>query len=354
MKKLILNLLFISATSLLLAQPVLTNSNFTPAIGETQLYFVADTNSVIDNTIGANVVFDYTQLRDYGKKQTQYFVNPTTTANSSDYPNATYTDTTGGFAGNMKYNQSFTTDSLNVIGLVLDINSFGRVIAKYDDDPEIIMKFPFGYGDSLTDNYGGTFTSVAAPLPTTGRGSITVNADAWGTLKLPNAVSIDSVLRVVRVEDLLTDTIFLQPVLPNILPIQISAIQTSYYKPSISKSPLLSFISTYLAGDTIVTVVSQYDMFGVGIEEFVENIQLSVFPNPTNNSTTISFDLENNMLVTAQLMNNVGQKVASIFNGPLQKGMNKLTVNTSNLSKGIYFVHLTLDYKTIVTKLLIE
>ncbi|MCO6500789.1 MAG: T9SS type A sorting domain-containing protein [Vicingus serpentipes] len=354
MKRLILHLLLILSSSLLIAQPILTNSNFTPVAGESQLYFVADTNSVIDNTTGANVIFNYTQLRDYGQTQTQYFVDPTTTANTSDYPSATYTDTTGGFAGNMKYNQSFTTDSLNIIGLVLDINSFGRVVAKYDDDPEIIMKFPFGYGDTYTDDYGGTFTSAAAPLPTKGRGSVTVTADAWGTLELPMSVTIDSVLRVVRVEDLLTDTIFLQPILPNILPIQVSAIQTSYYKPSLSKNPLLSFIETYIAGDTIITVVSQYDMFGVGIEEFKENIQLNIFPNPTSSVTSVSFNLETATFVTAQLMNSVGQKVALIYNGQLQKGSNKLNIDTSNLSKGIYLINLTFGNKTITAKLLVE
>jgi len=354
MKKLSLSLFCILFSAILFAQPILTSSNFTPLAGESQLFYVADTNSILDNTTGANVIFNYTGLRDFGNTQTQYFVDPTTTTNTSDYPTATYTDTTGGFPGNLKYNQSFTPDSLNIIGLVLDINTFGTVVAKFDDDPEKIMTFPFGYGDSFTDKYGGTFTSASAPLPTTGAGTVTVSADAWGTLKLPNSLDVDSVLRVVRDEYLKTDTIFLQPLLPNILPIEITAVQTSYYKPSLSKAPLLSFIETDIAGNVTTTVLSQYDVYGVGIEELTEDIQLNVFPNPSNNSTSVSFNLEKTTVVSATLMNNLGQNISNIFNGELSKGKNDIKINTTQLSKGFYLINLTLDNKTISTKLLVE
>lgn len=336
------------------SQETITRANFVPNIGESQLFYVADTNSIIDNTVGANVVFDYSQLRTYGQTQTQYFIDPTTTVNTTDYPTATFTDTTGGFAGNLKYNQDFT-DSLNTIGLILDINSFGRVIAKFDADPEIIMKFPFNYGDTFTDNYGGEFTSVAAPLPTNGNGSITVSADAWGKLKLPMSLEIDSVLRISRIENLLTDTIFLQPFLPNILPINVSAEQISYYKPSISKHPLLSFITTYINGDTINTIVSQYPMFGVGINSLNSNINLNIYPNPSNRDfSTLSFHLDNASFINAKLLNSFGQNIKTIFNGKLQSGMNELKIKTNQLSKGIYFLNITIDKQRLVKKLIID
>ena len=354
MKNLFLSLFVIFSSTFLFAQPVLTPANFIPLVGESQLYYVADTNSVLDTTTGANVIFDYTNLRDLGTTQTQYFVDPTSTANSSDYPTATYTDTTDGFPGNLKYNQSFSPDSLNIIGLVLEINTFGTVVAKFDDDPEKIMTFPFNYGDSFTDAYGGEFTSSSAPQPTTGNGTVTVSADAWGTLKLPNFIDVDSVLRVVRDEYLKTDTIFLQPFFPNILPIEVTAVQTSYYKPSISKSPLLSFIETNVAGDVTTAVLSQYDVYGVGVEELKEELAFNIFPNPSNNASTISFELRKRTVVTAQLMNSLGQKITTLFDGELPTGKNKIEINTNQLSKGFYLVNLTIDNKTISTKLLVE
>jgi hypothetical protein len=355
MKKIFLALFVVFTVSItIVAQPTLTQANFVPLIGESQLYYIADTNTILDNTTGANVIFNYTQMRGYGQTQTQYFVDPTTTLNTTDFPTATYTDTTGGSPGNMKYNQDFT-DSLNTIGLVLDINTFGVVVAKYDNDPEILMKFPFNYTDSFTDAYGGQFTSAAAPVPTNATGTVSVSADAWGTLRLPMTPDIDSVLRVVRIENMLTDTIFLQPLFPNILPIPVNATQISYYKPSISKNPLLSFITADVNGDTSISVISQYPMYGVGIEEINENIDILIFPNPANkNFTTLTFDLENKASVNVSIFNNLGQRVKEVFNGKLQKGENKLKVKTSNLSKGLYFININIDNKTITKKLLIE
>ena len=336
------------------AQPTLTQSNFVPGIGDSQLYYVADTNSILDNSSGPNAVFYYSGLRGYGQTQTQYFVTPASTSNAGDYPTATFTDTTAGFDGNLKYNQDFT-DSLNVIGLVLEINTFGTVIAKYDDDPEIFMKFPFNYGDSFTDNYGGTFTSPAAPLPTKGNGTATVTYDAWGTLKLPMTPDIDSVIRIVRVENLLTDTIFLQPILPDILPIPVNATQISYYKPSISKNPLLSFVVADVNGDTNINVISQYPMFGVGVEEYNENVDITIYPNPVNKHfTTLTFELEKKANVNVALFNNLGQNIEEVFGGVLQQGSNSLKVKTSALSKGLYFVNIKIGSRTITKKLIIE
>jgi len=337
------------------AQPTLTQANFIPAIGTSQLYYVADTNTILDNTAGANVVFDYSMMHGYGQSQTQYFIDPTTTPNTGDFPSATFTDTTDNFAVNMKYNQDFT-DSLDLIGLVLEINSFGTVVGKYDADPETVMKFPFNYGDSYTDSYGGQFTSPSVSLPTNGNGTVTVNADAWGTLKLPITPQIDSVLRVVRVENLLTDTIFLQPLFPNILPIPINATQISYYKPSISKNPLLSYIITDVNGDTTINVISQFPMNFVGINESNgNNFGLSLYPNPSNKDySMLSFDLENSALVKINLINQLGQNISSVFNGNMPLGKHQIKIKTSNLSDGLYILNANIGGKIISQKLIVQ
>ena len=354
MKKIYTSLLIILCSGLIaFAQPTLTQTNFIPAINDTQLYYIADTNTVLDNTSGANVIFDYTQMRGYGQTQTQFFVDPTTTPNTLDFPSATFTDTTGGVPESMKYNQDFN-DSLAIIGLVLNINSFGAVLARYTDDPETVMKFPFQYGDSFTDNYGGVFTSPAAPLPTNGAGTVTVTADGWGMLKLPYGLDIDSVLRVVRVETLLTDTIFIPP-FPPILPIPINATQISYYKPSISKNPLLTYINAAVNGDTTTNVISQYPMNGVGINELEENTNVSIFPNPTNkNVTTLTLDLAEKSTITVTIFNALGQNIEEVFNGELQQGENKLKVRTSNLSNGLYYININIGNKTITKKLIVK
>jgi len=356
MKKLILFAFLFSGLNLL-AQPTLTSSNFTPIVGDSQLYYVADTNSTIDPTIGANVIFDYTNLRGYGATQTEYFVNPTTTTYASDFPTASYADTTQGFPINKKYTEVVATDSLSNVGFVANITTFGTVVAKYNQDPEILMKFPFNYGNNYTDNYSGVFTVQGQN--TNGNGVDTVNADAWGKLMLPNGVTIDSVLRVKTAEHLVTDTIVIPFPPITVLPVNVDANYINYYKPSINKFPLLSIVDvSYNQNNSTISssriVISQYSMPGVGINELSNEIGLKLFPNPAENGiTNLFFNLKQSKTVQINILNQLGQNVKVIFNGKLNNGDNKIDINTSNLKHGVYFVQITIDGQLITKKLLI-
>ena len=218
MKNIYLFIIGTALTSAALAQPTLTSSNHAPLVGENQLYYIADSNTVLDNTTGANVTFDYSTLAGYGMSQTNYYVNPTTTTYASDFPTATYADTTAGSPVNKRYGQLVSTDSLVNNGMVLDINTFGVTVIKYTD-PEKIMTYPFAYGNSFNDAFSGQFTAVDYNTTTNGSGTVSVNADAWGTLLLPNSVSIPNVLRVVQFDSLVTDYfLLLMQKLQEILP----------------------------------------------------------------------------------------------------------------------------------------
>jgi len=360
MRKIYLTLIILfSSTLLVLAQPILNQANFVPVVGESQLYNVADTNTVIDNTIGANVVFNYSGMQGYGQTQTQYIIDPAPTTYGSYFPSATTADSTGGSPVNKNYSELHGTDSLNKVGIIVDVATYGTIAAQYDQNPEIAMKFPFTYGNNFVDNYAGLVTLVANGVTTDGNGTTTVTADAWGTLQLPMGVSIDSVLRVKTVESLVTDTIII-PFVITILPVVIYAEYINYYKPSISKFPLVSVITgTYTQDnntlDSTKVIISQYPLLTVGVKELKNTIGLNLFPNPSNkNYTTLSFDLDHNSIVKVDLLNNLGQKVNEVFNGNLQEGKNNLKIKTSNLSKGFYFVNVSVGNKTSTKKLIIE
>lgn len=364
MKKIYLSLFaIIGSASFILAQPTLTPANFAPSVGESQFYNIADTNSVLDNTTGANVTFDYTGLQGYGQTQTQYSIDPSTTTFASTFPNATIADTTAGYEINKNYNRLNGTDSITKVGIVADVPGYGTVVGEYNFDPEITMKFPFVYGDIYFDNYAGEFEMVSNGVTTEGEGNVTVSADAWGTLLLPMGVSIDSVIRVKTIEYLETDTIIIgfPPFGTTILPIVISAENINYYKPSISKYPLVSFVSGSYTQDNAVIdssrgIITQYP---IGLITSVNDIVLfdkvSLYPNPSNKqTTTLTFNLKENTTSNISIFNNLGQKVMSVFNGSLNQGVNKLSIKTDGFSKGIYFVKLIIGENTITKKLIIE
>jgi hypothetical protein len=362
MRKLFLTLFLTSGSMILHAQPVITQANFVPVIGESQLFYIADTNSVVDPTVGANVIFNYTGIQGYGATQTQYIIDPTTTTFALDFSSATYADTTGGYPINKNYSKVEASDSITNIGMVADINTYGTVLVQYNQNPETLMKFPFNYSDNYVDTYSGIFTIQVSGTTTNGNGIADVNADAWGTLLLPLGVSIDSVLRVKTVESLVTDTIFITfPIPITILPIVVNAEYINYYKPSISKFPLLSFISgSYTQDnnslDSSRIIISQYPMPGVGIGNINDNNNnLTLYPNPSyNDDTKLSFNLEENALVKVNLLNTLGQNVGAIFEGNLYEGKNELSIKTSNLTKGMYYVSVNINNRNVTIKLLIE
>ena len=77
--------------------------------------------------------------------------------------------------------------------------------------------------------------------------------------------------------------------------------------------------------------------FFVGLNEIVE-FQTKIFPNPFAEQTNISFILPSSQHVTIEVYNFVGEKVETLINENKQAGNHSVLFNTTNRSKGIYFV----------------
>lgn len=330
------------------AQPILSKSNFCLNYVDSTTYHVADTNSLLNTTIGANVIFDYANLKGYGMIQKAYYVDPATTANASSFPTANLAEKSDAAAANLVYSL-ISNDSVTDLGFVADIIGFGLTTAKYNVDPEKIMRFPFQYANSYSDHYAGSFSANVVPVgvvSTNAAGDVTIDADAWGRLDLPFGVSIDSVIRIKRVETTVTETIVLTP-LPSITPITVHAVIVSYYKPSISKAPLISFVdASYTQNSSIVqsnkTVISQYPIGVVSVEEKSLLRGIGLYPNPSKNgSTRLSINTEKSMIVKIDVLNMLGQKMDEVTNSRLNVGKNSFEINTSKLNPGIYFIAIT-------------
>lgn len=355
MKKIYFLSFIVLSTLISFAQPTLTSTNFSPAIGDTQLYYIADISSNLDTSIGANVLFDYSGLLGTGLTQTTRFVSPTSTTFGSDFISSSYSDTTDGIAVNKRYAQVVGLDSIINTGLVLDVNNFGVTLVKFNVDPEKTMVFPFMFGDSFVDTYAGQFTSIANNITTNGNGVVEMSADAWGTLRMPNIADITGVLRVVQTDSIITDIINLPPPFPPILPITVTSKIISYYKPSLSKFALLSFIEGNSAGQVSRNVISQFFLPAVSVKELENEISLNLFPNPTNrNISTLRFNLKNATNIEIYILNQLGQQVKTVVKGILPSGLNNVVIAANELPKGIYFVNLFIDNQLITKKLIVQ
>lgn len=344
-----------------LAQPILTQSNFTYNYPDSVVYFIADSVSVLDTTIGADVIFDYTKLRGYGLNQTGYYVDPVSTPSTGDFPTANMAENTDATPQNFIYTLN-SADSVTNLGFVADITGFGLTTGKYDVDPEAIMRFPFAYDSNYTDSYAGSFSAdLGVPIgivSTDAEGSVSITADAWGKLIFSSTLSFDSVLRVTRIENTVTDTVVMSP-FPNIVPLTVSATIINYYKPSESKTPILSFVEgSYSQNGSVVqsnrTVVSKYAMAFVSVEEIKLLNSIELYPNPSTNSyTTLILTLEKSAKIKVEILNTLGQPIFKVTEKELISGKNKIEINTATLSSGIYFVAIEIDGKTKGAKKLV-
>ena len=61
------------------------------------------------------------------------------------------------------------------------------------------------------------------------------------------------------------------------------------------------------------------------------------YPNPFNPTTTITYSIPQNSLVSLKVYNVLGSEVAELVNGQVDTGVHKVDFNAVNLSSGVYF-----------------
>ena len=72
----------------------------------------------------------------------------------------------------------------------------------------------------------------------------------------------------------------------------------------------------------------------------------SAFPNPANTAWEINFHLKNSADVTVDLFNLEGRQLGNIFSGKLSAGENKMNLDLSKYSAGMYLVKITEGIKS--------
>lgn len=108
----------------------------------------------------------------------------------------------------------------------------------------------------------------------------------------------------------------------------------------------------WICGDSAIILYT--DNGGtVGINEYskIKN-KLNIFPNPSNNIATITFEFQQKELITLSVLNIRGQEVKQISLGEKEKG--QIDLDCSNFSPGIYFINLQTEKGILTEKLIIE
>lgn len=87
--------------------------------------------------------------------------------------------------------------------------------------------------------------------------------------------------------------------------------------------------------------INLYPESMAGITNKENENSLSVFPNPVNNSMTIRVYYNDSVYGSVIIENLAGQKIADVYSGEMNPGVNEWNLNTECLPSGVYFVKIS-------------
>ncbi len=109
-------------------------------------------------------------------------------------------------------------------------------------------------------------------------------------------------------------------------------------------------------GEMFVTYFQYTNELPTAINKVVaDNSALQVYPNPSNGSFNLSYNIVGDDVVSIALYNNIGAMVKTIYTGTPGWGKHNLHIdaNEENLSAGIYYIHLIVNGSATIKKVIV-
>ncbi len=304
-----------------LAQPTLTTSTNVP-IAPSDIDVRTATNYIGDGPTGANVQFHYwNMLTPNTGNRNIYYRAASVTPTSASIPSATLLSTDG---GTDTLFWAVTAQGLEQVGVRTNLEG----VINFSD-ASLELKLPCTYGTTWSDPMGASYT-VSGIVPVTRVGTVTGTADAYGTLVMPNAVSISDVLRV-RVRRDITDN----SAVANVHRIS----NVSYFYTTDEAFPKVTITQDSVqigTGAWTVAKSAQWrgDAFAVGVEEAdALEAAFTAYPNPAADVIQVSFANGANAATRVEVLDAAGRVVR---NEAVVGG--RVALATEGLQAGLYSV----------------
>jgi hypothetical protein len=209
------------------------------------------------------------------------------------------------------------------------------------DEPFIKMKYPFSYGNSYTGRLAGSQYADGKKVSEIS-GTYEVSADGIGTLILPNGVTYKNALRVKEVKHTAYGASNSN-----------SAFEEVTYRWYLKnyRFPVLVFIRTGSAGGGGCTsFLSAYNPNVSELKSITDldegnDIQISVYPNPSNDMVYAKLNLEKESKVMISIYDAAGKYLGTVINinSPAGEQTYSLSAKGISLKFGIYFMKISVD-----------
>jgi PKD repeat protein len=100
--------------------------------------------------------------------------------------------------------------------------------------------------------------------------------------------------------------------------------------------------------------IQAYTEADLSVINLLDETGFTLYPNPANDETRITFDLNQGGNADLRMTDAVGKLVKVIYSGNLPAGEQQMVVPVAELAPGMYFITLTLDGKVATKQLLVN
>ncbi len=334
MKKIYLLIAFISLATFSKSQTL--NTNHFPSPGDVYNYFYADTLGILPGAAGAAQEWNFEDLNVDTILQTDTYTGPVVV----NPPIADQTVTLGDSLQGFNFYKNTAADYT-----MLGFSDSANVNVVAYSNAMTLLTFPFSFGNTSSDNFAFTTTYQGNNVNVTG--TINTSADGSGNLLLPQG-AFNNLIRLKYT------------IVANITVLVFNIVQTQNiyeWYDGINKFPLLHIetINTtdpFGGAPTNDKIVYLAATGPAGIKTTQNKIDFNLAPNPAQENVNIKFNNEVIGQTKIVITNTLGQLVFE--NNNVDSKLSNLNINTSNLNKGVYFVSVIQNNKTITKKLVVQ
>ncbi len=308
---------------LLMAQPTIDQSNNTPLLNED--YAVSLGLYMLPGSAGADQEYGFWSLQATGTRNYRY-LDPSVTPTTSQFPGTTRLSTDSGS------DTLFWKVDANGIELVGERTNLANI--PYTNGV-LELKYPCSFGTTWSDIFSASYT--VSGFPVTRVGTLTGNADGWGTLALPE-VELENVLRV-HVRKTIQD----QSAILNVD----RTVDTHYFFSELVPHPVLKLqvdTSIISGGNPAVTSSAEW-MFGNGEVGMMEldpaDVVFTPYPNPADGAVNMVFGAGHDLVRFVEVLDATGRTVLQRDLGQAPAGDLMSVFHVDGLAPGVYHIQLS-------------
>jgi len=343
MKRPLLLLALQCSSAALVAQPTLT-SDWNPGTGHQFKYYKLGSGAGIsEGTAGANTTWDFSANTALSSTNS-YLVSPAIVEGNSNYPTASYADTSFSAGITTSNFMKESDDSLFFLGYRAQVLTTDIFLVY--NNPEKIITYPFTFNSTFSDAYVGEGMNV--PYTVFTGGTVIATADAWGTLTTPIG-TFQNTLRVKREMTSYININFNQAPNP---PAASNDTAVSYTWYSAEFPGVALFSLTNGSADGVAYSEAFYvEPEFVGLSKVNGETSFSVFPNPASSSFSVSVS-KNKDVQSAGIYSLEGKLLRSVSSE--LAGGSRNAVSTAGIAPGMYIVRIDTQDGSSSAKLVIQ